>query len=161
MLVCGCHSGGPFVCFGAKPTQRASARDLSRDRKDEGRKVQEKSESAEGSRREQLAWNSSPGEDTVGRRRLWKDGTRAEKRVNRSQKDDSLDLLTYRGQVKQHENMSALPVALWEFSLDYTLALAHRMHSVSEFSFLALGANPSLCLFVLFFYPLGCVLYVR
>ena len=40
--VCGCQSENPFVCFGAKPPQRACARDLPRDQKDEGRKVQEK-----------------------------------------------------------------------------------------------------------------------
>ena len=50
--VCGCQSENSFVCFGAKPTQRACAQDLPRDRKDEGRKVPEK-DSAEGSSRDQ------------------------------------------------------------------------------------------------------------
>ena len=35
---CRCQSENPFVCFGAKPSQRACAWDLPRDRKDEGRK---------------------------------------------------------------------------------------------------------------------------
>ena len=42
--MCGRQSENPFVCFGVKPTQIASARDLSRDWKDEGRKVLEKTE---------------------------------------------------------------------------------------------------------------------
>ena len=47
-------------------------------------------------------------------------------------------------------------------SLEYTLTLAHRStkceESVTDFSLLVLGANPSPWLFVLlFFYPLGCV----
>ena len=40
--VCGCQSENSFVYFGAKPTQRACARDLSRNWKDEERKVREK-----------------------------------------------------------------------------------------------------------------------
>ena len=56
--VCGCPSENLFVCFGAKPTQRACARDR---KKDEGRKVPEEHEravkrrtqSAEGSSRDQ------------------------------------------------------------------------------------------------------------
>ena len=42
--VCGCQSKNSFVCFGAKPTQRACARDLPLDRKNAGRKVREKTE---------------------------------------------------------------------------------------------------------------------
>ena len=40
---CGCQSEDPFIYFGAKPTQRAYARDFSRDRKrkKEGRSQRE------------------------------------------------------------------------------------------------------------------------
>ena len=46
---------------------------------------------------------------------------------------------------------------------EYTLALAHRIHSVTDVSFLALGADPSPCLFVCSFLPPSrlCVLCVR
>ena len=51
---------------------------------------------------------------------------RAERRpVNKSQKDSCKDLLTYRCRVDLREKMSALLTALWEFSLEHTLALAH------------------------------------
>ena len=43
------------------------------------------------------------------------------------------------------EDKSALLVALWGFSLEYTLALAHRMHKkCQKLPSIALGANPSL-----------------
>ena len=65
--VCGCQSDNPFVCFGAKPTQRAFAWDLPRDRKKtrEGRSqrrgkgsrheksVKRRTQSAEGGRKDQ------------------------------------------------------------------------------------------------------------
>ena len=51
-----CQSGNPFVCFGAKTTQRGCVRDLPRDRKDEGREIPDTVgktvQSAEGSRRD-------------------------------------------------------------------------------------------------------------
>ena len=94
---CGCQSENPFVCFGAKTTQRACAPDLPWDRKDQGRKVpgnsqqkgaeedsrQERSvkrsmRSAEGSRRDQLT--------KEGRRRQSGDESRAEKREDQKSK---------------------------------------------------------------------------
>ena len=50
------------------------------------------------------------------------------------------------------EFKSAFQVALWEFLLKYTLALAHRMHKKCHRLLLALGANPSPCLFVCLFF---------
>ena len=85
----------------------------------------------EGWRKEGLTEDSQQkvsGEDS----QEMKAGQRREK--NRSQKDDCEDLLTYRGRVNQHE-MSALLVALWEFLLVYTLALAHRMHKKYHIDF--------------------------
>ena len=62
--VCECQSENSFVCFGAKPTQRACARDLPWDQKDEGREGPRE----EGvSRREQSAWEISQ-EMRVGQR---------------------------------------------------------------------------------------------
>ena len=37
---------------------------------------------------------------------------------------------------------------LVRISFEYTLTLAHRMHSVTDFPFLVLGVDPSPCLFV-------------
>ena len=56
--VWGCPSDDPFVCFRAKPTQRACARDLPRDRKRKGK---------EGPR-DQSAGEVSQEKDTVSRR---------------------------------------------------------------------------------------------
>ena len=49
---------------------------------------------------------------------------------------------------------STFLVALWEFSLEYTLALAHRMHKkCHRLTRLVLTADPSPCLFVCSFLP--------
>ena len=152
-IVCVAASQVISLFFGAKPTQRACTRDLPRDRnwRREGRSQRKTSESAEGSSRDQLT------EQTVKEMRV---GHRVDQSTE-VKKGSCWDLLTYRGRVNQREKMSALLVALREFSFEYTLALAHRMHSVTDFSFLVSRANPSLCLFVLFFHPLSCVLCVR
>ena len=61
------------------------------------------------------------------------------------------------------EFKSALLVALWEFSLEYTFVLAHKNTECTKivtqtFPLLALGANSSPWLFVyLFFHPFGCI----
>ena len=111
LVVCGCQSDDPFVCFGTKPAQRAYAQDRKWTR--EGRSERGQKDSQQ----------EVPGEDSqemrVGQRR----GQSTE-----SQKGGFWDLLTHRGRVNQREEMSALLVALWEFSLKFTLALAHRMH---------------------------------
>ena len=80
--VCGCHSENPFVCFGEKHTQRAFARDLPRDRKEEGRKTQRTV-----SRRKQqspfgVRGQSSEGQSAEGRveKAVDKDESRAEKK---------------------------------------------------------------------------------
>ena len=58
------------------------------------------------------------------------------------------------------EFKSALLVALWEFSLGYMLALAHRMYKkCHRLPSLVLGAD-HVCSFVLFFQPLGCALRI-
>ena len=96
----------------------------------EGRQVREKTESqlTTECRRDQSAWDSCPENETVGRRRQWKDGGRAEKRANRSQKDDCSDLLTYRGRVNQREKMSALIVAFVEVSRKIRALDSLQMH---------------------------------
>ena len=64
---CGCQSENPCVCFGAKPTQRARARSLTRL---EGRgKEGPREQSAEGSRRRQSAEGSSSRHERAVKRR--------------------------------------------------------------------------------------------
>ena len=91
--VCGCQSENPFLCFCAKPTQRACARDLPRDRKDKGKKVREKIEE---NSQQRGAEKDSRYERSTKRRRQSSEGprrgqsgdeSRAERRtVKRSQK---------------------------------------------------------------------------
>ena len=72
--LCWRHSGDLFVCFGAKPTQRAWGWDLPRDRKwgREGRSQRRQREQmTQQGRREQSACGICSEKDTVGRRRLW------------------------------------------------------------------------------------------
>ena len=77
------------LCLFWRETHTKGLRTRSPTRLEEGRKVQEKTEELiKKGRREQLTWDSGPENDTVSRRRQWEDGGRAEKRVNRSQKDD-------------------------------------------------------------------------
>ena len=65
LYVRGCQSENLFVCFGAKPPQRACTRDLPRDRKDEGRKVPETSrQERSDKRRTQPAEGSSRDQST-------------------------------------------------------------------------------------------------
>ena len=149
--VCGCQSENPFVYFGAKFTQRTCARDLPRDRKDEWMNVPEEDSRQERSvkRRTQSAEGSSRDQSAEGGSQKMKAGQRRE---NRGKKDNCLDLLTYIGRVNQREKMSALLVALWE----YTLALAHRMHKKCfRLPPLVFVADPSLCLFVCSFLSLS------
>ena len=72
---CGCQSENPFVCFGAKPTQRVWARDLLRGRKwtREGRSERGQKENSQqkGAKREQKKTRrdtSRAEKNTVGRR---------------------------------------------------------------------------------------------
>ena len=69
---------------------------------------------------------------------------RQRREQNRSQKDDCEVLLTKSGRVNQRKKMSALLVACENFVREH----ADRMRSVTQSPFLALGANPSPCLFV-------------
>ena len=65
--VCGCHSVNSFVCFGAKPTERASARD-------ERRKVRKNTEGSQQKGAEEISrvQISSQEKDTV---RSWESDT--------------------------------------------------------------------------------------
>ena len=132
-----CQSEDSFVCFGRKPTRRACARDFPRHQK----RTRERSSR------------------DVGR-------TEETKAVNRREQE--------LGQWNQARLANArkwvsIPSGFVGISLDYTLALAHRStkceESVTNFSFLALGAKPSPWLFVLlFFHTLGwecCGLCIR
>ena len=119
---------------------------------DEGRKVPEKTERVSWQRRpEEGSQQKVPGEDCL------------EIRVGyRGDQSTEVRKTTYRNRVNQREKMSALLVALWEFSLGYTFALAHRMHKNVTSPFLRLELTQARAYsFVLFFHPLGCVLCVR
>ena len=73
--------GSIHFCYGTKPTQRAWAWDWKWRRK--GRSQRRQSQLIKGGKREQSAWDSCPEKDTVGRKRHWEDGSRAEKTVKR------------------------------------------------------------------------------
>ena len=77
-----CHSEDLFVCFGAKPTERAWARGLPCDQKwrREGPREDSENQLKKEGRREQSAWDRYPEKDTVSRRRLWEDGSKTVKR---------------------------------------------------------------------------------
>ena len=103
---CGCQSEDPFVCFGAKPTQRACARDLPRDRK---RTEQSRTEeSRERKKKQQSTELGSRQNMTVGRR---------EQELGAV--DSEAGLANVRGRV-------SVPGGFVGISLEYTLALAHR-----------------------------------
>ena len=150
--LCWRHLDDLLVCFGAKPTQKAWGRDLSRDRKWRRAGKSQREQLTKQDRREQSAWDSCPENDTVSRMRQWEDGGRAEKRVNRSQKGDCQDLLIYRARVNQREKMSAWLVACENFVRIHAHVSTQKAkcHKVPP---LALGANPSPCLFVCSFLP--------
>ena len=131
--VCGCQSENPFVCFSAKPTQRACARDLPRDQKDEGSEVREKTE--ESSQQKGAAEIIRDERPVKRRKQLTKeirrrqpgDENRAEKREEQKSERRLLRLVDLqRPSWPTREVKSTLLVVLWEFSLEYTLALAHR-----------------------------------
>ena len=86
--VCMCQSENPFVYFSAERTQKACARDLPPDRKDEGMKVREKTEQGG---QQKVAEEDSRHEGQS------RDESRTEWRpVNGSQKSACQDLLTHR-----------------------------------------------------------------
>ena len=107
--VCGCQSDDPFVCFGSKPTQTACARD--RKWMKEGRSERGQNESQQ----------KVPGEDSEQMRVRLRGGQSTEVRKAAARISWPTDAGWPTREVK-----SALLVALWEFSLEYTLALAHR-----------------------------------
>ena len=104
--MCGCLPNDPFVSFGAKPTQRACTRNLSRDRK----------------------WTRE-GRSERGQKDSQKKGTKEDNRQKRSVQGmtQSAEGSSRDQSTEQGKNESAFLVALWEFSLEYTFALAHRM----------------------------------
>ena len=127
-LLCGC-GGGYLGLFLARNTHKELAREIShetrRRRRKEGlrdsrqeRSVKRREQSAEGSRRDQSTEQVSQ-EMRVGQR--GGQSTEVRKAAARTCWPKDVGWPT-------PEVMSALLVALWEFSLEYTHALAHRMH---------------------------------
>ena len=111
----------------------------------------------EGSREDREGHSQQKGAEKTSREnrsvRRWESG-----REETSQQKSERRLL---GPVDQQmscwptwEDESVFLVALREFLLEYTIALAHRMHKkCHRLPPLALGANPSPSLFVLFLHP--------
>ena len=148
--VCRCQSENSFVCFGANPPQRACARDLPRDgRTREGRSERRQKKTV--CRREQ--------ERTVGMRGQSREGHSHESGTKETSQQKSERRLLGPVDLQMQgwlmrESKSALLVALSEFSLGYTLALAHRMHKkCHRLPSVALGANPRPCFSFCSFLP--------
>ena len=163
MTLCGCvcRADGLLVCFGAKPKQRAWARDLLRERKwmsrwrcqkrrrwfDKGRRREELTTEGRGER-SALSWLS----------RKWQNQQKSERRLLRA---DELR----RGRVNQRENMSALLVPFVEVSCKIRAGDSLRMHGeyrVTQNSLSYAWNIPKSMLFVCSsFHPLGCILCGR
>ena len=127
-----CQSEDSFVCFGTKPTQRVCARDFLCDRK---------------KTRKSKVVNRRKQSTEVGRWRRSEKGSRLAR---------SWNLWIQKPGQPTREDESAVLVACVGISLGYTLVIARcteKTHkSVTNFSFLAFGANPSPCLLVLLFF---------
>ena len=135
-----CQSEDSFVCFAAKPAQRACTRDFLRDRKKTRKgKVPEQN-------RKELA--------TVRERRRSERGSFWRR---------SWDLWTQRPGQPAWEDESAFLVAVWEF-FSNTRSWHPPKHRMPErcqnFSLLTLRPNPSPCLFVLLSSTLGYICYI-
>ena len=122
-----------------------------------GRKVSEKTERVNWQRK---AEENSRLQIAVQRRRQWEDGSRAEKRVNRNQKGDYKDLLTYRGWVNQREKMLALLIASENFVREHVQISSQNTVSQTSYFLRLELTQVRVCSFVLFLHPLGCALRI-
>ena len=148
---CGCQSEDSFVCFWREThTKGLQARSPTRPEEDEGRKVPEL-------KRSQSTGESSQEKVAVKRWELVREETSQQKSERRLLRPVDRQMPVW----PTREDKSALLVTCGSFARvhAHVSPLKHRMHkSVTNFSLLALGANPSPWLFVLlFFHPLGCV----
>ena len=137
-----CQSEYSFVCFGAKPTQKAYAQNFPPE-EDKGRKVRE---STEVDRRDQ--------------------GIKTDQSTEQGSRQKRAGARTYglRSRFTNVRGRVSVPCGFVGISLEYTLALAHRCTEsyarVSQNSpFLRLELT-QVCVCFLFFHPLGCVCYV-
>ena len=128
--VCGYQSENYFVCFGAKPTQRACARDLLRDRMwvKGGRKIREKT----------VSWQRRPEE--VSQQKGAEELSRLETAVKRRTQSTEVSMASsfYGGFARVHARVSS-----------------QNARKVSRNSL----SCTCICLF-LFFHPLGYVFWV-
>ena len=131
-----CQSEDSFVCFGAKPTQRACTQYFAWDWK----KMRE---------------GKVPGQ--------WTEGSQQE-RAEGWLLGDKLGPVDPEAGLANARGCVSVPGGCVVILLGYTLVIVHSKHhkSVTNFSLLALGDNPSPCLFVLFFhlsivYVVSCV----
>ena len=138
---CGCYLEDPFVCFGVKPTKRACAQDFPRER-NKTREVKVAGQTWAVDRSEQNKAVGRTGQ-SVG-----------ESNQQESREAECWDLWA-RGRVGQRERMSQRSLWLCEYfahihALDSLQMYRKLCKGVTNFCFLALGANPSPCVFVLF-----------
>ena len=123
----------PIVCFVGKPPQRACARDLPQDQK----------RTREGRSQRQSAGDVSQKKDTV---KKWEQG-RVETRQQKSERRLLGPVDLQMPGCPTREDESAFLVASWRFARTHACDSQHThggLHkSVTDFSFLALGAKPS------------------
>ena len=158
----------PFICFGAKPTQRACARDLPRDRKwtREGRserrqkKAVDKGELKKTVDRDESSLLKKGPIDRTGQSGRW-ESDREDTSQQKSERRllGPVDLQMPGGPTR--EVKSTLLMSLWEFSLELTETknVQKVSHRLPPFLCLEL-TQVRVCSFVLFFYPLGCALRI-
>ena len=140
--------GRRCLCFGAKPKQRVWARHLPRDRKWRRKERSDRRQGPVNEDRWRGSWQRSAEESG----RLWigcPENYSQQKSERRLLWPDEL----HRGRVNQREKMSALLVPFVEVSRKIHASDSLQTHgeckvSPTDFPFLALGADPSPCLFV-------------
>ena len=140
---CGCQSEDSFVCFGGKGLVREISRETGRKRGKEGPRDSRQEKAVK--RRSVKRWEQGREEISQQKSERW-----LLRPVDRKMPG-----------WPTWEDKSALLVACGSFAREDARVSPqkHRMHkSVTDFSLLELGANPSPWLFVLlFFHPLSCI----
>ena len=177
---CGCQTENLFVCFGAKPTQRACARDLPRDRKKMG-EGRSRRQWARQNSQQKVAAETSRHERAVKRRngsqhKGAEETSRQNRSVNRwesggeetsQQKSErqllgSIDLPMPGWPTREYVS---IPSGFVEVSQKYTPAIACKCTEsctkASQISpLLGLELTQARLLVLLFFHALGCVFCV-
>ena len=116
-----CHSEDPFVCFGAKPTQRACAWYLLRYL----RKTREVRSQGEQRRRQNRAFDRRGQSTEVGRSRQSREEDR--RRQSAGERWWLLVCVVSNAGSANLRRLVSIPGSFVGISLEYTLAIAHRM----------------------------------